>query len=137
MKKLVIKISSIILSLGVLFSSMSFTIDEHYCGDMLMNVSYFGVAEKCGIEKINMSPQTTNIKKNNCCKDEVILIDSSVFNKEKVFNLDYVDLKFIFFYSLSYIDFYRSIDLEKEYYKDFSPPDPEQNIQALLQTFLI
>ena len=48
MNTIVKKISTTLLSFIVLFSSMSFAIDEHYCGNNLMDVSYFGDADNCG-----------------------------------------------------------------------------------------
>ena len=48
------KISATILSLVVMFLSMSFTIDEHFCGSRLMDVSYFGDADNCGMDEIDM-----------------------------------------------------------------------------------
>ena len=54
------KISTTLLSLLVLFSSMSFTIDEHYCGTNLMDVSYFGDADNCGSEELTMNFRTSS-----------------------------------------------------------------------------
>ena len=67
------KISTTLLSLLVLFSSMSFTIDEHYCGTNLMDVSYFGDADNCGSEELTMNSRTSSVKQNNCCNGLVII----------------------------------------------------------------
>ena len=126
-----------ILSLVVLFSSMSFTIDKHYCGETLVDVSYFGEANNCGMEGMKMNSDATTIKKKKCCKDETIFVESSTFDKEKVITLQSIDLDFVFSYAYSYINLYQNTTLGKEYYKDFPPPDVEQDIQVLYQTFLI
>ena len=55
MEKIIKKITASILSFIVLFSSMSFAIDEHICGDQVMDVSYFGDADNCGMDEIDMS----------------------------------------------------------------------------------
>ena len=137
MNTIVKKISTTLLSFIVLFSSMSFTIDKHYCGNNLMDVSYFGDADNCGSEEVTMNSRTSLIKQNNCCKDETTLLESSIFNKEKFINLQHVDAEVLFFKANSYLGTYKDIAIEIEYYTDFSPPDIAQDIQVLHQAFLI
>ncbi len=43
----------------VLLSTMSFTMHMHYCGDTLVDTSYFVKAETCGMEM----PQPVNTQK--------------------------------------------------------------------------
>jgi hypothetical protein len=137
MNAIVRKISTTLLSFVVLFSSMSFTIDEHYCGNNLMDVSYFGDADNCGAEEVAMNSRTSLIKQNNCCKEETTLLESSIFNKEKFINLQHVDAEVLFFQANSYFGTYKDIAIEIEYYTNFSPPDIAQDIQVLHQAFLI
>mgnify|MGYP006073970609 FL=1 len=137
MNTIVKKISTTLLSFIVLFSSMSFAIDEHYCGNNLMDVSYFGDADNCGSEEVTMNSSSSSVKQNNCCKDETTLLESSIFNKEKFINLQHVDAEVLFFKANSYLGTYKDIAIEIEYYTDFSPPDIAQDIQVLHQAFLI
>ena len=137
MNVIVRKISTTLLSFIVLFSSMSFTIDEHYCGNRLMDVSYFGDADKCGMQEIIMHSNTSLVKQNNCCKDETTLLESSIFNKEKLINLQNLESHILFFKAHSYIGIFKGIALPTEYYTDLSPPYIKQDIQVLYQTFLI
>ena len=71
MKKQSFNITSISLAFLVLLSTFSFTVEKHYCGDFLMDVSYVGHAEGCGMEK------DASLKNNKkpCCKDEVHKIE--------------------------------------------------------------
>ncbi|MDB4850986.1 hypothetical protein OAH61_01055 [Flavobacteriaceae bacterium] len=137
MKLIIRNISATILSFIVMFSSMSFTIDEHFCGSRLMDVSYFGDADNCGMDEIDMSSNISVFKKNNCCKDQITLLQSSIFNKEKFINLQHVDAEVLFFKANSYLGAYKDIAIEIEYYTDFSPPDIAQDFQVLHQVFLI
>ena len=137
MNTIVKKISTTLLSFIVLFSSMSFAIDEHYCGNNLMDVSYFGDADNCGSEEVTMNSSSSSVKQNNCCKDETTLLESSIFNKEKFINLQHIDAEVLFFKANSYLGTYKDIAIEIEYYTDFSPPDIAQDIQVLHQAFLI
>ena len=71
MKKLVFKIASISLAFLVLFSTLSFTVEKHYCGDFLVDVAYVGHADGCGMEMDARSKTT----KKSCCKDELHKIE--------------------------------------------------------------
>jgi len=51
MKRSFTKITSSLLALLVLLSTLSFTVESHYCGDFLVDVSYVGQADGCGMEK--------------------------------------------------------------------------------------
>jgi len=137
MKEFFKKISVAILSFIVLFSSMSFTIDAHYCGETLVDVSYFGEADNCGMEGMEINSDVAKIKKKKCCKNETEFVESSTFHKEKIIPLTQPNIEFAVFYIQSYINLYQDVNLEKDYYKDFSPPDVEQDIRILHQTFLI
>ena len=137
MEIIIKKISASILSFIVLFSSMSFAIDEHFCGSRLMDVSYFGDADNCGMEKIHVSSNTSTFKKNNCCKDKITLLQSSIFNKEKLINLQNTDIETSLPEASCYSVFYKNSSLKLKYYKDFSPPDIAKDIRVLHQVFLI
>jgi hypothetical protein len=102
-----------------------------------MDVSYFGDADNCGMDEIDMSSNISVFKKNNCCKDQITLLQSSIFNKEKFINLQHVDAEVLFFKANSYLGTYKDIAIEIEYYIDFSPPDIAQDFQVLHQVFLI
>ena len=137
MKVFIKNISATILSLVVLFSSMSFTIVKNYCGETLVDISYFGEADACGIEGFNMNSDVTKIKKKKCCKDETILVESSTFNKEKFITIQISDIEFTATYIYSFFNLYQNTLLENEYDRGFSPPDIDQDIQVLHQSFLI
>jgi hypothetical protein len=136
MKKVLLKFTATLLSLIVVLSSMSFTIDKHYCGDTLVDVSYFGEADSCcDMQKNSKKPEEE--KKKNCCNNETEFIASTTFDKEKVWVLTPKDVQFVVFYLYSYINLYQEVAIDKEFYKDFSPPDLVQDIQVLHETFLI
>jgi hypothetical protein len=137
MKLIIRNISATILSFIVMFSSMSFAIDEHFCGSRLMDVSYFGDADNCGMDEIDMSSNISVFKKNNCCKDQITLLQSSIFNKEKLINLHNTDIEISLLETSCYSVFYKNNSLKLKYYKDFSPPDITKDIRVLHQTFLI
>lgn len=134
MKKTLFQITSIALALIVVMSSMSFTIDKHYCGETLVDVSYFGKADNCDGMEMNSSSQQM---KKKCCKNETEFIQSEAFEKENILTLNPEQLEFLVFHLYSYINLYQDVELEKEFYKDFSPPDIVEDIQVLHESFLI
>lgn len=132
MKSIFIKISSFTLAFLVLFSTLSFTVEKHYCGDFLMDISFIGAAEKCEMEA------KAALKKKNCCKDEshkvagqdelqLTSIDKITFEKQQ----------FLTAFFASYQDLFVDISTEKLLQKDFPPPEISFNYQVIYQTFLI
>ena len=55
MRNLFIKLGSALLSFMVILSSLMIVVDEHYCGDTLIDISFFGEANSCGMEKMEMA----------------------------------------------------------------------------------
>ncbi len=133
MKQIFIKIASLTLAFLVLFSTFSFTVDKHYCGDFLIDISFTGETEGCG-----MKMDTTAIKKNNCCKDEVQEFEGQdELQINKVKNITFENQLFVAAFSASYNDLFIENSSRNNFYKDFSPPDICIDYQTLYQSFLI
>ncbi len=133
MKQVFLKISSFSLSLLVLFSTFSFTVEAHYCGEFLMDISYLGDAGGCGMEL----EESIAVKK-NCCKDEVHQIDGQdELYKASVDDFNFSKQQFFVSFYISYNDLFIKNESKKTCYKDFSPPDTPEDYQILYQTFLI
>lgn len=138
MRNLFIKLGSALLSLMVILSSLMIVVDEHYCGDTLIDISFFGEANSCGMEKMEMAnSENLEIKQSDCCKDQQSFVQVSVFNKEKDLNKQYYEIDFTSINSPLGVDIFQFLPYEKDDYKDFSPPEIHQNFQILYQTFLI
>ena len=138
MRNLFIKLGSALLSLMVILSSLMIVVDEHYCGDTLIDISFFGEANSCGMEKMEMAnSKNLEIKQSDCCKDQQSFVQVSVFNKEKDLNKQYYEIDFTSINSPLGVDIFQFLPSEKDDYKDFSPPEIYHNLQILYQTFLI
>ena len=79
MKKAIHKVTSFLMALVVLFSTMSFTMSSHYCGDNLVDSSIFSKLKSCGMEaetSVTDSLQSSDcsIAKKNCCSEETEII---------------------------------------------------------------
>jgi hypothetical protein len=134
MKQFSFKIVTITLSFLVLFSTFSFTVDTHYCGDFLMDVSILGESDGCGMQ---MDKQVL-AKKKNCCKDEVHKVEGQdELQVQKVEQISFENQQFLAFFVVSYQDLFLIDESKTTFYKDFSPPDIPRNYQVLYQSFLI
>lgn len=134
MKQFLTKISSLILAFLVLFSTFSFTVDKHYCGDFLVDVSFTGKSENCGMQ---MDKVATTIKK-NCCKDEVHKVEGQdELQLNKIEKITFEKEQFLTAFVISYKDLFVVKEPKNNFYKDFSPPDISLDYQILYQTFLI
>ena len=49
------------MAIVVLFSTMSFTVDMHYCGDNLVETAIFHKAKGCGMEMENPSTEGCSV----------------------------------------------------------------------------
>lgn len=81
MKNFLHKIASFSLAIFVLFSSFSFTINQHICGGKIANTEFFTSADNCGM-KIGMCAnknlsKETSIQRESCCKDISILFQGN------------------------------------------------------------
>lgn len=135
MKKLVFKIASISLAFLVLFSTLSFTVEKHYCGDFLVDVAYVGHADGCGMEMDARSKTT----KKSCCKDELHKIEGQdeLQQSADVALVLKGQPEFISSSSNTCHDLFQEISTREFGFKDFSPSDISLNYQVLYQSFLI
>jgi len=131
LKVILHKVFASFLALLVLVSTMSFTIEKHYCGDTLVDIAFFSEAKDCGME---IPPST----KKSCCNDEVEVIEGQDELKlSSVEDFDFSQFDFVVPFTPSYFNLYRSQSQKIIPNKDYSPPNLVFNIQLLDQVFLI
>ena len=123
---------SIALALLVLISTVSFTIEKHFCGDVLVDVSMFAEAKKCAMESMEM------LQKKSCCKDEIEIIQGQDELKFSSFDdLTYEHQQFFAAFTCSYINLFEGLPKQTIPHKDYSPPNLVADIQVLDQVFII
>jgi len=140
MKDFLKKISAILMSFVVLFSTMSFTVSEHYCGSDLVNRAIFSTAESCEMEmEMNMSPSSEdcNFDEEDCCNDVIKLVEGQNELKPQFINLDFDQQVFIASFVYSYINLFEGLDTNVVPFKNYSPPLIVTDIQVLDQVFII
>jgi hypothetical protein len=138
MKEVFYKISSFCMALLVLLSTVSFTIDSHYCGDVLVDSSIFGHVETCGMEVQQKSSSSgCDITKKDCCSDEQLIVDGQDTLKTSFDKLQKEQQLFVATFIYTYVNLFTEEQTENDTFKDYSPPPLVRDIQVLDQTFLI
>ena len=131
MKKTFLKITSFLLAILVFFSTLSFTVEKHYCGDFLVDVSFTGTATHCGKEK-----EAPVMK--NCCKDEVQQVEGQQeLLQASVDDFNFQKQQLLVSFFVSYHDTFIVKESIELVYNDLSPPDLPINYRILYQSFLI
>jgi hypothetical protein len=131
-KQVFYKSFSALLALLVLFSTVSFTIEKHFCGDVLVDVSLFVEADKCAMEAQEM------LQKKSCCKDELNVVQGQDELSLTFFDdLNFEQQQFITVFTYAYVNGFESLPKQIIPHKDYSPPNLVTDIQVLDQVFII
>ncbi len=126
---------SVTMALLVLISTLSVSIEKHYCGDNLIDVAIFSDAQKC---ESDVADKGTKLMTQSCCKDVVDLLegqDELSLKKTKVLNTNQKVFIMSFSYvfsGLNYLEAQNNIT-----FKHYTPPKAVRDIQVLNEVFLI
>ncbi len=133
---------SVAMALLVFISTLSVSIEKHYCGDHLVDVGIFSDAEDCGMETsdivLSKATEGTVLTKKSCCKDVIDLhegqdelsveITKELNTNQKVFILSMAYV----FSGLDFLEPKNNIP-----FQHYIPPTYSRDFQALNQVFLI
>ena len=126
------------LAILVLFSTVSFTIHKHYCGDVLVDTSLFAEADSCGMKaNTPIAEDRCTVQMKNCCKDVVDVIEGQDDLKIDFHSLDLQQQVFITSFVYSYINLFETVDKETIHFRDYSPPLIVRDIHILDEVYLI
>lgn len=125
------------MALLVLFSTVSFTIDKHYCGSTLVDVAIFHKAKGCGMEMQNPSNKDCSITKKNCCKEELIVIKGQDELKLSLDKISFEQQVFIASFVYTYSNLFEEIKENVSSYIDYKPPLVIRQIFKIDETYLI
>jgi hypothetical protein len=137
MKKVFHKIGSLTMAIVVLFSTMSFTVNMHYCGNTLVETAIFHNTKGCGMEMEKPSTEGCAITKNNCCDDEQLLVNGQ---DELQLQFDKISFKQqVFFASFvyTYINLVKGLENTVSSYKEYRSPLVIRQLYKLDETYLI
>jgi len=127
---------SFCMALIVLCSTMSFTIEKHFCGDYLIDTAIFSDVKRCGSEI--PSDNSEEIIKKPCCKDVVDLIEGQDELQKTAFDdLDFEEKIFLTALTYTYVLRFEALPKKCIPYKNYKPPNLVYEIHKLDQVYLI
>ncbi|WP_452229982.1 HYC_CC_PP family protein [Lacinutrix sp. MEBiC02404] len=137
MKQIFHKIMSFAMAFVVLFSTMSFSVSMHYCGDNLVETAIFNKAKGCGMKMEKPATDGCSITKKKCCNDEQLLVDGQ---DQLQIQFDTISLEqqvFIASFVYTYSHLFEGVDSNVSAYKAYEPPLVSKEIFKLDETYLI
>jgi len=138
MKEVFHKISAILMAFVVLFSTMSFTVDMHYCGDTLVSTAVFKDAKTCGMEMKKEAPVSgCSITKKDCCADKQLLLEGQEELKVSFDTLTINHQVFVASLVQTYISLFEGFDDAITIFSEYPPPPLVRQIYKLDETYLI
>lgn len=121
----------------VLFSTMSFAVDMHYCGGILMDSAIFQKVKTCGMEMEKPLSEGCSVTKKSCCSDEQLLVDGQDQLQLHVDKISLEQQVFIASFIYSYATLFEGVDKNNSSFEDYRPPLVYKQIFKLDETYLI
>ena len=135
--ELIKKLGVQLLAALVLFSSISWTMEEHYCMGRLVEVSLFAEVHGCGMEMDRSDSESSDEDKPSCCDEQTIVHevqDAFKFAKDQ---LDLAHPGLIYGWCQVYNPFILSSPESMAIPEYRPPPKLVKDIQLLHEVFLI
>ena len=118
----------------MLFSTLSFTVEKHYCGDNLVDTAVFSKVKKCG----GMDSKAMVYVKKSCCKDVIDVFEGQdELNTSDFENLGQTLKLNLVAYVYAYAQLLESLPKSIIPDNDYSPPNLIKDIHAIDETYLI
>lgn len=140
MKTTLQSLSSFVLAILVLFSTMSFTVEKHFCGKSLVGHAVFSSVEKCKSEMSSCGIGGEGheaMKKGSCCSDKT----ESIIGQDELnfysFNFNFMPAVFILPISFLLVNLLPEVSPEIISYPPYEPPQLVYDLQILCQVFTI
>jgi len=130
-------ITAICLAFFVMASTMSFTINEHYCGGSLVDTSLFVKADTCMMEDMLMSNSDTASIKDSCCNDIITIVDGQDEVHQNGKQISFQHQLFITTFLYTYSALFSNNESTVVAFKEYIPPILVKDIQVLDEAFLI
>ncbi|RXG15719.1 hypothetical protein DSM03_10248 [Leeuwenhoekiella aestuarii] len=138
MKKYSQQLVAVLMVFVVLMTTMSFTVNMHYCGGMLVDYSLVKESTSCGMEALQRSNSCeTQLLKKSCCQNKQLTANGHDDLKPTFHNLNFEQHVFITSFFFSYNALFEPETVENTSFEDYAPPLIIRDIQTLDQVFLI
>jgi hypothetical protein len=128
---------SLAMAFVVLCSTMSFTINMHYCGDTLVETAIFRKAKGCGMDMETPSSEGCSITKKSCCDDQQLVIDGQDELQLQIDKISFEQQVFIASFVYTYINLFEGLDTNVSSYEAYKPPLVIRRLYKIDETYLI
>lgn len=128
------KIGSLVLALLVLASTISWTVEKHYCMGHLVDTSFFSPAENCGMDMVVNASDNEDM---SCCNDDIIVVEGQ---DDLQLTFEDLSLEQSVILNVFAFTYFTSFDIvaEKVFPHDkYPPPILVRDIHLFDQVFLI
>ena len=137
MKQVSHKILATVMAFVVLFSTMSFTVDMHFCGDTLVATSMFQKATGCGMEMEKPAAEGCAFVKSNCCNDKQMIIDGQDEMQLSIATISFEQQVFITSFIYTYVHLFEDVNTAVTSYQAYQEPLVSRQLYKLAETYLI
>ena len=137
MKKVLHKITSFIMALVVMFSTLSFTVDMHYCGSTLVDTALFTKAKSCGMQMQTPSTTDCSVIQKNCCSNKQLIVEGQDELQVTFNNFTFEQQVFVTAFFSTYINLFEGLENHIIPFKEYSPPLVVRDIHKLDEVYLI
>ncbi|MHA7944977.1 HYC_CC_PP family protein [Formosa sp. 3Alg 14/1] len=137
MKSFFRNILSVSMAIVVLLSTVSFSVDMHYCGDTLVDVALNTKATTCGMETMQNLPLKSSITKEGCCTDHKVVVDGQDELNTSPSQLSVDNQLFLVSFVYVYNALFETLPKQVTPFQDYRPPTLVSDFQVDYETFLI
>lgn len=131
------KIVSLVMAFVVMCSTLSFTINMHYCGDTLVETVVFQKAKGCGMDMQKPASEGCSITKKNCCKDHQLIVEGQDELQLQPHTISFEQQVFITAFIYSYTIRFENIDNKVTSFQNYKPPLVIRQLFKIDETYLI
>ena len=137
MKQFFVKIAAILMTFVVLFSTMSFTVNQHYCGGEVFDSALFSKADSCSMDEETPSKEDCNVANKDCCDTIIKIYKGQNELETDVLSLNANQQLFVASFVYTYINLFEGLDTHIVPFKNYTPPLLVTDIHIVNQIFLI
>lgn len=122
----------------VMSSTMSFSVNKHYCMDMLVDVSFVLPADTCGMDRYTPDmKEGVQLRAVPCCADEHIAFEGQgeieLPSQWTPGDLDVFVAAFVYSYHMLFSE----ETIENPQFRGYSPPLIVRDLPVIYETYLI
>ncbi len=125
------------MAIVVLLSTVSFSLDMHYCGDTLVDVALNTNATTCGMDSMQSLSSKSSITKKGCCTDHKVVVNGQDELNTSPNQLSVDHQLFLTSFVYVYHSLFETLPKQITPFQEYHPPILVSDIQLDCEIFLI